>query len=324
MKYESRRSGKVMKWRCRDIVLLCVLLLAVAGSDTSAAAGAQHGDVGAKRWKASRPRLFFTTEKTESLRSKVKDEGAVRDAWLELQKRADRMLSEQLVSREYADGGSGQHGNYGRPSGQIAGMAGTLGLAYRMTGEKKYAEKLSEAMLHYGTLRRWAGDAKREPPWNSELNTARFCFGYAVGYDSIHDYLTEKDRRTIVADMTRLGILPTLNDWVLGEKRIHALDSMGHNWWSVCVAMAGLASISVLGDEPRAEAWVQQVSDGLGEWFYYAGNVLQNKSTNFDRKGAFYESVNYADYALIEYLLFRLAYSNVFGTAPDIGLLENA
>ncbi len=324
MRYESRRNRTVMKSRCRDIVLSCVLLFAAAGNDAGATAGAPQGDVGAKRWKASRPRLFFAKEKTESLRWKVKDEDAVRDAWLELQKRADRMLSEQLVSREYADGGSGQHGNYGRPSGQIAGMAGTLGLAYRMTGEKKYAEKLRQAMLHYGTLRRWAGDAKRELPWNSELNTARFCFGYAVGYDSIHDYLSEKDRRTIVADMTRLGILPTLNDWVLGEKRIHALDSMGHNWWSVCVAMAGLASISVLGDEPRAEAWVQQVSDGLSEWFYYAGNVLQNKSTNFDRKGAFYESVNYADYALREYLLFRLAYSNVFGTAPEIGLLENA
>ena len=36
--------------------------------------------------------------------------------------------------------------------------------------------------------------------------------------------------------------------------------------------------------------------------FRFQGNVLQNKSLNFDRNGAFYESVGYADYALSEYL----------------------
>ena len=139
------------------------------------------------------------------------------------------------------------------------------------------------------------------------MNTARFCFGYAVGYDCIHDCLSEAERASIARAMIRLGILPTLNDWVLPGERIHALDSMGHNWWSVCVSMAGLAALSLLGDEPRAEQWVQEVSEAFPEWFSFQGNILQNKSRNFDRNGAFYESVNYAEYALSEYLLFRLA-----------------
>ena len=278
------------------------------------------------KWKDKRPRLFFTAEKIKLLRSKVKEEGVLKEAWLKLQERAERLLNEKLVSKEYADGGKGQHGNYGRPSGQVSNMASTLGLAYRMTGEERYAKKLREALIHFGGLRRWAGDAGRDPPWNSELNTARFCFGYAVGYDSIYDYLSEKDRKTIAGDMIRLGVLPSLDDWVLGQKRIHALDSMGHNWWSVCVSMAGLASLSLLGDEPRAEQWVRQVSDSFPEWFYYSGNVLQNKSINFDASGAFYESVSYANYALSEYLLFRLAFSNVFSGSkpPEIGLEQNA
>jgi hypothetical protein len=191
-------------------------------------------------------------------------------------------------------------------------MASTLGLAYRTTGDERYARKLREALLHYSELARWAGDAGNTPPWHSELNTATFCFGYAVGYDSIYDYLSETERTSIVHSMVQLGILPTLNDWVLPGQRIHALDSMGHNWWSVCVSMTGLAAISLLGDEPQAEHWVQKVSDAFPEWFYYQGNVLQNKSLNFDGNGAFYESVNYANYALSEYLLFRLAYMNVF------------
>jgi len=275
-------------------------------------------------WESSRPRLFFTPERIKRLRDRIKNEKTFREAWLNLRERADRLLKEKLVSKEYADGGRGQHGNYGRPSSQVVNMASTLGLAYQMTGEERYAKKLSEALIHFGGLRRWAGDAKRDPPWNSELNTARFCYGYAMGYDCIYDFLSEQERRIIARSMVRLGILPTLNDWVLGQKRIHALDSMGHNWWSVCVSMAGLASLSLLGDEPRAEQWASQVSDSFQEWFYYSGNVLQNKSINFDAKGAFYESVSYANYALSEYLLFRLAYSNVFpnSTPADIPLLQ--
>ena len=276
------------------------------------------------RWNGARPRLFFTSQKVSRLRERIEQDERFRAAWLRIKERADRQLKEQLVSKEYAEGGTGQHGNYSAPSSQIASMASTLGLAYRMTGEKKYAEKLKEALLHYGGLSRWAGDAGHTPPWHSELNTARFCFGYAVGYDCIYDSLSEAERGLIAQSMIRLGILPTLNDWLLPGERIHALDSMGHNWWSVCVSMAGLAAMSLLGDEPQAEQWVQEVSDGFPEWFSFQGNVLQNKSPNFDRHGAFYESVSYADYALSEYLLFRLAYTNVFRDAkpPEIRGLE--
>ena len=272
------------------------------------------------------PRLFFTAENMRQFRERIGQDEVLHQAWLKMRDRADRMLKEELVSKEYAEGGTGQHGNYGRPSSQVANMGSTLGLAYRMTGEKRYAEKLRQALIHCGTFSRWAGDAKHDPPWHSELNTARFCFGYAIAYDCIHDVLSEADRKTIAQSMVTLGILPTLNDWVLGEERIHALDSMGHNWWSVCVSMAGLAALSLVGDEPQAQAWVERVSDSFLEWFYYGGNILQNKSTNFDAEGAFYESVSYANYALSEYLLFRLACSNTYPglKPPEIALLEKA
>lgn len=271
----------------------------------------------------SYPRLYFTEAKLKELKQKISNDPIVRQAWKDMLKRADRLVNEKLVSREYSESGTGQHGNYGRPSSQINAMGTTLGLAYQMTGKNEYAKKLREALLHYGILNRWAGDAQRDPPWNSELNTARFCFGYAVGYDSIHDYLSESDRKTIIQTMVERGILPILNDWILPENRIHALDSMGHNWWSVCVSMAGVAALSIQGEEPRVEKWVEQVKDAFPEWFAYSGNILQNKTLNFDRKGAFYESIGYANYALSEYLLFHLAYSNIHSdqSLPNIPIL---
>ena len=310
--------------KCRmNSPLLCMII--IAGS--AIPAFAQNTDQSARlQLGIPHPRLFFTGEKLERLRERIGNEAMSKEAWNGLLGRANRLLEQELVSKEYAEGGSGQHGNYKRPSSQISNMGATLGLAYQMTGDKRYAEKLRDALIHYSALNRWAGDAHHDPPWHSELNTARFCYGYAVGYDSIYDFLSEKERKTIAGAMVRLGILPTLDDWVLGEKRIHALDSMGHNWWSVCVSMAGLAALSLLGDEPQAPLWVQRVSEAFPEWFIYQGNVLQNKTANFDGKGAFYESVSYANYALSEYLLFRLAYTNIYGqsSAPNIPLLKTA
>ncbi len=310
-----------------SLLVLLVPLCGIVLAEPNNSAGAS-GNIGAAQDRIGRsssyPRLYFTEAKLKELRQKISDDTEVRQAWEDILKRADRLVNEKLVSREYAESGAGQHGNYGRPSSQISAMGTTLGLAYQMTGKRMYAEKLQEALIHYGKLNRWAGDANRDPPWNSELNTARFCFGYAVGYDSIHDFLSESDRKVIVQTMVERGILPTLNDWILPEKRIHALDSMGHNWWSVCVSMAGVAALSIRGEEPQAEQWVEQVRDAFPEWFAYSGNILQNKTLNFDRKGAFYESVGYANYALSEYLLFHLAYSNVYPdqSLPKIPILE--
>jgi len=308
----------------KKLFLVSIIPIALCGN--SQAATGDKSPAGPNRNWTAHPRLYYTPKRVKALKGQMATDPTLKKAWENLIRRADSLTDENLVSKEYAESGRGQHGNYGRPSSQIATMGTTLGLAYQMTGKKEYADKLRQALLHFGQLNRWAGDAKRDPPWNSELNTARFCFGYAVGYDSIYDYLSQADRETIVRAMVQRGILPTLNDWVLPEKRIHALDSMGHNWWSVCVAMAGVASMSVLGDEPRAQQWVEHVTDGFPEWFAYQGNILQNKSPNFDDAGAFYESVNYANYALSEYLLFHLAHSNAFpdDPLPEIPLLEKA
>ncbi len=325
-RFQMRKNDITVKFTAQRAAL-CAALLATLASGAFAQPSKQgEGGASGRQLRASRPRLFFTAEKLERLRQRVAEDTAFGEAWRKLLGRANRQLDQELVSKEYAEGGTGQHGNYGRPSSQISDMGGTLGLAYRMTGEKRYAEKLRDALIYYGGLSRWAGNAHHDPPWHSELNTARFCYGYAVGYDSIYDFLSEGERKTITGAMIRLGILPTLDDWVLGEKRIHALDSMGHNWWSVCVSMAGLAALSLVGDEPQAEAWVQRVSEVFPEWFCYQGNILQNKTANFDRNGAFYESISYANYALSEYLLFRLALTNVFGrsSAPEIPLLQHA
>ena len=154
--------------------------------------------------------------------------------------------------------GEGQHASYGKAGNQMSEMGLTLGLLFQLSGDRRYADKLRDAMLYYANYVRWTGQSfeHRTPPWFSELDTAKFSFGYATGYDALYAFLSDTDRKTIADAMVRLSVLPTLNDWVIPGRRIHSFDSMGHNWWGVCVAGAGLCALALLGDDSRAQGWI--------------------------------------------------------------------
>jgi hypothetical protein len=232
----------------------------------------------------------------------------------ELLAKADGLVAEQFIPESVAEEGGGQQARYGLPARQISAMGLTLGLAYQITREEKYARKLHDAMSHYGQYVRWGGPGlvDRNPPWHSELDTAEFCLGFGCGYDMLHSYLSEEQRRQVSSDLIRLGITPTLDDWLLPPKRFHSLDSMGHNWWGICVAGAGIASLALLGDEPRAKDWVKQIDIGCLEWFAYAGNSLHNRFETFDAGNPSYEGVHYTGYGLSGYLRYLLAWKNIF------------
>jgi hypothetical protein len=193
-------------------------------------------------------------------------------------------------------------------------MGLTLGLLFQLTGDRRYADKLREAMLYYTNYVRWTAQSfgHRTPPWYSELDTAKFSFGYATGYDALYAVLSDADRKTISDAMIRLSVLPILNDWVMPGRRIHSFDSMGHNWWGVCVAGAGLCALALLGDDPRAQGWIDAMDAGFEQWFNYGGNVLQNRVATFERSGPSYEGVNYTKYGVTEYLHYRLAWQNTY------------
>jgi len=279
-----------------------------------------------ENWAPQHPRLYFNQQAIARLRQRVKtpvrDEG-FKSRWSKLLERAEALVGTALMteaeSRQPSLRGNAIQLRYRHSIGQLSEMGLTLGLAYHVTDQKRYADKLRQALLHYAGYEQWCspGYNTLNPPRNSDLSTAAFCFGAGVGYDALYDFLPVGERKHMATAIARLGILPTLEDWVLPGRRIHTLDSMGHNWWSVCVSMAGVAALSVMGDDPRAPEWVDRVARGLELWFGYQGNVLQNRSANFDAAGAFYESVGYADYALSEYLLFRVALANAQPNRPQ-------
>lgn len=256
--------------------------------------------------RGAHPRLYFTAERVAQLKQRVAGEKSSADAYAAILAAADQAVA--------------------RPDG-AGRVVEQLALVYRMTGDRRYAMLVRDALLREIRRPNWGETdlLKRDPVWHAGLGLARSLYSAAVAYDSVHDALTPDERREIAKGIVDLGVLPTLNDWVLGAQRIHALDTMGHNWWSACVFVGGIGALAVMDEEPRAAAWLERINAGSVEWFRYGGSLIENKPANFDRTGGFYESVNYASFATSQYLLFRLAWTNALQKpAATIPLLDQA
>lgn len=134
--------------------------------------------------------------------------------------------------------------------------------------------------------------------WKSDLCTAEFAALSGMAVDMLGSALPEPLRGEWKQRIRDRGVQPLLEEWLDPDRRIHALDTMGHNWWTVCVGGAALGLFAVRDVEPEADVWFSRIADGIVEFFHYPGNVMQNKQRTFGAQGDFIESVGYLDYTL--------------------------
>ncbi len=246
----------------------------------------------------SHPSLLFTPERVEKAKKTVSTDNARAEAWQSILSQADELLGKNDVRKmEY------------------------LALAYQMTGEKRYGEKLRTMLLDIAKIPSWADSEMmmRNPAWRSELQMAHKSFQIAVAYDAIYNMLTPKERKEIAEGVWRLAGEPLLGDWLLDDTRIHSLNSMGHNWWTSCVGMGGLLALAISNEVPEAAKAAKLAVDSLPEWFAFAGDEIQKKPKTFDENGGMYESINYASFGITEALLLRMAWLN---SHPGVKLPE--
>ncbi|WP_276500186.1 heparinase II/III domain-containing protein [Terrimonas pollutisoli] len=233
------------------------------------------------------PYLFYTAGNIKAVKENLRKDTVMEKAWREMLANADAA----------ATAGKG-------------GSMEELSFAYRMTGDKKYAlqaKTLLQDLLKRGA---WDGLDDRSPRWNSALGTARYNGMSAITFDAIYDILTPGEKKQMAERIVTLGIEPSLNDWISADKRLHTLNSMGHNWWSSIVYQAGIASLAIMNEVPKAKKWAEDVMQSADEWFAFSGSVLENKPSSFDPAGGFYESISYANFGFSEYLFFRVAWTN--------------
>lgn len=243
------------------------------------------------------PYLLYNPDATEKLKNELRTDMAKQAAWKTFLADADRSLDR-------------------------------LALVYRVTGHSKYAEKVKQRLLDMADApsdQVYQNETSRkDPPWISSLPTAGQNYQMAVAYDAIYDALSAEERKEIAQIIRRVGIEPTLHDWLDEKTRFHTINSMGHNYWIACSGMMGIAAMAVSSEIPEAEQWVSMAEQAADEWINFQGDRFQNKMPNFEH-GLYYESVNYANFGLQEFLLFRLAQMQYRGerssTDPDLSLI---
>jgi hypothetical protein len=303
-------KGKTMKQvKCFICLIIAVQLF---GSVT-----AQDADDLGRR--SGHPYLLYTDANVARLKERVQNEPIVAEAWQRILASADAALAPSQGTGAQDTGGQARRGRRGGRGGR-GGATDALLLAYRMTGDRKYAEPVKAALMTQMQARRPVGGGaanggslmQRDPPWNAGLGSGNAPRSFGIAYDTIYAMLTPDERKTLSHNLAENGVLPVLDDWVLGGKRIHALDTMGHNWWPTAVFGAGIGAMAIIDDDPRARDWVRRVRGASDEWLRYAGSVLENKPPNFDSTGAFYESVGYSDLGVSAYLPFMLSWNTAF------------
>lgn len=261
---------------------------------------------------SSHPRLLYGNAEIQALKARLTDPdiAAEIDA---LRARAKTLSEQPLFTEEYANAAPTQHGNFYELGAQITSFAEVFGILYAI-GDREYTEKIKQALLHYATFRAWTGPANksRKTPWSSDLSTTRLVYGFALAYDIFYDELSAEERATVRQAMLDLGIRPLLADWATPGKRIHAMDSMGHNWWAVCTALAGFGICAIHEDVPDADALLHNILASLRAFCTYRGDPLLNKVANFDSKGMFYESAGYFNYGAGELCRFLYTYTRCF------------
>lgn len=253
--------------------------------------------------KISHPCLLFTPEKINTAKNNIKKDTLMARCWRDIRRSADKNINTKDLSKlDY------------------------LSLAFQMTNDKKYLNAIKNVLFNAIKADSWGSTEMlaRKPAWTFDLGMAHKCYSAAIGYDAIYNNLSTEERDTISRGLYRLGMKPSLRDWVMEPTRIHSLNSMGHNWWTSCVCMGGLLAMSLQNEISESKEAIETINEILPEWFSFAGDVLQNKAKTFDDAGGMYESLNYANFGIQEALLFRIAWKNCNPgqKAPDIPQLK--
>lgn len=155
-----------------------------------------------------------------------------------LVREADRVLNQPLETYTFVQG------TLLTTSRDILAHIMTTGLAYRETGDPRYARRaIDQAML-----------ASDFPDWNPVhfLDTAEMTLAISLAYDWLKPELTAGEEAKLRAAIVEKGLRPGLRDF----QRKASWTTRGTNWTQVGGASMAMAAIAVQEREPLLSAQI--------------------------------------------------------------------
>ena len=240
------------------------------------------------------PRLYFTKQKEADIKEQMKTDAFLNKLVEELIKKADRVKNEAPSRYEIPDGV-----RLLNQSRRSIDRTTALAFAYRMTGNKEYADAAITEML---TVCRFEN-------WNPShyLDVAEMATAVALGYDWLYDVLTAEQREEIKNALLNHALKTGLDMY---ERRFW-WTIRDNNWNEVCNAGLTLAALAVADDE-------REIAETI------VNHALKSFPTGlkpYKPDGAYPEGPGYWAYGALFTGLMLMVLQDVFD--DDFGLLQS-
>jgi hypothetical protein len=262
-----------------------LLMAAVCG-------GMAAGQVSMETLQTKHPRLIASNADISRVRKLIRTDAGAKAAYAKLLAESEQIMKEppvkyELIGPRLLD-----------KSRTVLGRIYTLGLIYRIDGERTVLSRIVEEL-------RAAADFK---DWNPShfLDTAEMTHAFAIAYDWLYYVLPEEERGWIRKAIVEKGLEPGLE--VYDNRRWWVMAT--HNWNQVCNGGMTLGALAVAEDEPaRAERVLRAAVESI-----------PRAMNSYGPDGGWNEGPGYWAYATRYNVAFLAGLETALGT--DFGLSQ--
>lgn len=247
-------------------------------------------------WIPQHPRLLFTSNEEIQVRKLIKENQEAKELAKFLKNRADSLITLPQIPYEM-----NKYGNMLYTSRAYVERLGTLALAYRLYGEKKYlhtAEQTLQWVCNY-------------PDWDSKhyLDTAEMTTAVAIAYDWLYTALPASTKKIVKKSIYKNAITRVLQEYKKGGPGSWAKRET--NWNVVCNTGMVLGALAVAEDYPQEARTILE----------NATRFMPNCLKHFAPDGVCYEGPSYWEYTASYLSLYLKAVSDNGGDKGKIGQL---
>lgn len=252
--------------------------------------------------KGVHPRILLTNEDFDRIRQT--SDPVYEAAKASMMAYAERYMREPVLNYEIPDGIRLLDVSRGVLSRTL-----NLGMAYKLTGEVKYARRLYDELANAASFKDWN-------PYHF-LDVGEMCCAFGIGYDWIYECMSEEERAILRRAIIKNGFDTAMDDYLDRERRRSYRwyqDDPGDNWKLVCNGGVTVAALAICDEDDVDRAYL---SDVFGYAFDNAHRAVRDM---YLPDGSYAEGFTYWNYAT-DYLAFYVsALKSAAGT--DYGLAD--
>lgn len=241
-------------------------------------------------FRSEHPRLFITDQDLSVIHRKIDTDPFAKSEYDWLRSRSEALLSVPVREQQLY----GQDGQFLWQARDIEDRILTLSGMYRLTGDKRFADRAIKEMLNSAAF----------PTWNPAhfLDVAEMTAALGIGYDWLYPELTSEQRATIRQAILDKGITPFMNR--LYRNDVHYRN----NWGQVCFGGETIGTLAI-AETSDADSMAR-----VQEMVSYARPGIDLLMKLFAPDGGFEEGPVYWNYAVVYNVLYLAALDSALGT----------